>query len=151
VYAISGGLVGWWRDLGDLFFTWADGATRTPPAGTAITGAYTLPASRIVAQGYQVVLDLRPREVYALGRFPGSLNLKLEEVPDFATRIPRGAALPSGYKVSIWCVDEDGSLAFQAAQYLYALGFAHAKALIGGLPQWRLRFGDELLWPEAMK
>ncbi len=150
-FAISGGLVGWWRDLGDLFFTWADGATRTPPVGTAVTGAHTLPASRIVARGYQVVLDLRPREAHALGRFPGSLNLKLEEVPGFATRIPRGAALPSGSQVNIWSVDEDGSLALQVAQYLYALGFSHAKALSGGLPQWRVRFGDELLWPEAMR
>jgi rhodanese-related sulfurtransferase len=150
-FAINGGLVGWWREVGDLFFTWAPGAARTPPAGTMVTGAFTLPASRIVSQGYQVILDLRPREAHARGSFPGSINLKLEEVPDFAASIPRGAALPSGYRVSIWCVDEDGSLALQAAQYLYALGFSHARALIGGLPQWRLRYGDVLLWPETIR
>jgi len=150
-FAISGGLVGWWRDVGDLFFTWAVGATRTPPTGTPVTGAFTLPATRIVRQGYQVILDLRPRDAYAGGRFPGSINLRPEEVPDFAAGIPRGAALPDGYKVSIWCVDEDGSLALQTAQYLHALGFSHAKALVGGLPQWRLRYESELLWPETVR
>ncbi|HAZ27762.1 TPA: hypothetical protein DCY67_03965 [Candidatus Acetothermia bacterium] len=150
-FAISGGLVGWWRDLGSLFFTRADGAPPTPPVGTAVTGPFTLPASRVVTHGYQVILDLRPREAYLLGSFPGSLNLKLEEVPDFAARLPRGAALPGGARLMIWSVDERGSDAIQVAQYLYALGFSDAKALIGGLPQWRVRYGDVLLWPETMR
>lgn len=145
-YAVAGGLVQWWRELGDLFFLWAEGAARSAPVGSPATGPFSLVPTRI-AQAYQVILDFRSKEAYAQGRFLGSINLTLSDLQAFAARLPK---VPQGFQFTVWCVDEDGAAATQAAQYLYSLGFS-AKVMVGGLAQWRLRYGDELLWPEPLR
>lgn len=145
--AISGGLLGWWQTLGDLFFVWAPGATRTAPTGTPYYGTWAVVQASRVAQNYLYIVDLRPAQAYGRGRFPGSANLALAthgELVTWAAGLPRPAP---GTSLSIWVVDEDGSRACTVAQYLQSIGFTKARCLYGGIAAWRASFGDELLFP----
>ncbi|MCR4391635.1 MAG: rhodanese-like domain-containing protein [Candidatus Acetothermia bacterium] len=147
--AVAGGLVGWWQELGGLFFVWAQGAPQTLPSGIPYYGGNPVSAGQ-VAQKYLVLLDLRDPQAFAQGHFPGAVNLPrptLDVLAAWAAALPPRSALSAGGGVAIWCLDEDGTSAVQAAQYLWSNGFPLARGLIGGLAQWRLRYGDELLWP----
>jgi len=145
VRAISGGLVGWWNEVGDAFFIWGEGVEKTPPSGAPYYGGYAVKPQYIV-RSYQLVVDLRAPEAYAAGHFPGAVNVALNDLPTWVTTLPSGGGFGRLY---IWCVDEDGTSACQAAQWLRGNGYPNARCMIGGLEQWRIRYGDELLWPEA--
>lgn len=141
--AIAGGLLGWWNAVGDTFILWAEGVEHAPPPGEPYYGGYAV-QPQYLARSYQVILDLRPPEEFAAGHFPGAVNLTLQDVPRWASSLP---PLGEG-KLYIWCVDEDGTTACQAAQWLRGNGYADARCVIGGLHQWWIRFGDLALWPE---
>jgi len=145
--AISGGLAGWWLALGDLFFMWAPDAVRTVPTGTPYYGSFSAEQPTRLAARFQYVVDLRPPEAYAQGRFPGADNVSLptaEDVAAWAATLPRPR---TGTSLAIWIVDEDGSQACSVAQYLQSVGFSQARCLFGGIAAWRASFGDELLFP----
>lgn len=145
--AISGGLVGWWLALGDVFFVWAPDAERNVPGGTPYHGSFAAEQPTRLATRFQYVVDLRPPEVYAQGRFPGADNVSLltaEDVAAWAATLPRP---PAGTSLAIWIVDEDGSQACSIAQYLQSVGFTGARCLFGGLAGWRASYGDTLLFP----
>ncbi|MBC7170437.1 DUF1573 domain-containing protein [Candidatus Bipolaricaulota bacterium] len=145
--AVSGGLAGWWLALGDLFFVWAPDAERTVATGTPYYGTFSAVAPTRLAQEFQYVVDLRSPEAYAQGRFPGADNVSLptaEDVAAWAATLPRPRP---GTSLTIWIVDEDGSVACSVAQYLQSVGFSQARCLFGGIAAWRAQFGDELLFP----
>lgn len=144
-YAIAGGLVGWWQALGDLFFQWAGGAQPTAPVGEPHQGAYTVPPGE-VARNYLVLLDLRGPREFAQGHLPGAIEIVPADLPGWTAGLPR--TLPRGVNLSIWCLDEEGIIACQAAQDLQASGFWGGQCIIGGLAQWRLLYGEGLLWSE---
>jgi len=50
--------------------------------------------------------------------------------------------------LQIWCVDDTGTVACSAASWLRGHGHPNSYCMIGGLKQWRLRYGDLALWPE---
>lgn len=142
VRALSGGLVGWWNAVGDAFFVWAEGVEPTPPSGTPYYGGYAV-QPQYVARSYQLIVDLRAPEAFAAGHFPGAVNVGLHEIPAWVETLPDTGE----GRLYIWCVDEGGAAACQAAQWLRAHGYPDARCLIGGLGQWRIRYGDTLLWP----
>lgn len=145
--AISGGLAGWWLALGDVFFVWAPGAERTVPTATPYYGSFSAEQPTRLATRFQYVVDLRPPEVYAQGRFPGADNVSLPTADDlaaWAATLPRPRA---GTSLAIWVVDEDGSQASAVAQYLQSVGFTGARCLFGGIAGWRAAYGDTLLFP----
>lgn len=144
VRALSGGLVGWWNAVGDAFFVWAEGVKPTPPSGTPYYGGYAV-QPQYVARSYQLIVDLRAPEAFAAGHFPGAVNVDLHEIPAWVETLPD----TDEGRLYIWCVDEGGTAACQAAQWLRTHGYPDARCLIGGLEQWRIRYGDSLLWPEG--
>ena len=144
VRAISGGLLGWWNAVGDAFFVWAEGVEPTPPSGTPYYGGYAV-QPQYVARSYQLIVDLRAPEEFAAGHFPGAVNVDLHEIPAWMETLPDTGE----GRLYIWCVDEGGTAACLAAQWLRAHGYPDARCLIGGLDQWRIRYGDSLLWPEG--
>ena len=142
--AIAGGLVGWWNAMGDSFLVWGGGVEPAPPAGVPHYGGYAV-QPQYVARSYQVLVDLRSLEEYAAGHFPGAVNLSLSEIPAWAAGLP-----PMGQgRLYLWCVDADGTVACQAAQWLQENGYPDARCLTGGLGEWLARYGDDLLWPEG--
>ncbi len=145
--AISGGLAGWYVAMGDLFLVWAPGAARMIDTANPYHGTFHVIHANQLAQQFQYIVDLRPREAYAQGRFPGAENVSLptaEAVAAWAAGLPRPRV---GTSLTIWVVDEDGSRACSVAQYLQSVGFAQARCLFGGIAAWRKQFGDELLFP----
>jgi len=144
VQAVAGGLLGWWYAMGDAFIVWAEGVEPIPPPGEPYYGGNTVKPQEL-ANSYQVILDLRAPEAFAAGHFPGAVNLSLQEVPDWAQALPSSGT----GRLYIWVVDEDGTVACQAAQWLRGSGYPHARCVIGGLHQWEIRYGELALWPEG--
>ena len=138
VRGIAGGAAGWISQLGDLF--WIGELPGQEPV--VAEGTFLVQPQRL-ARRYTVVLDLRPQEGYAAGHLPGAIHVLSDEVGAFAEGLsrPRGGA-----RLELWCLDEEGEMACQAAQLLRDLGFPDAKCLIGGLAQWRLLYGEGFFW-----
>lgn len=138
--AISGGLAGWRLVFGDLFVV---GTPGTPPGGKILAEG-AIPPGRL-AQGYLLLLDLRDPAAYAAGHLPGAVNVDPYALPAWAWELPKPDDLPPGVQLTLWCLDEDGTTASSVAEGLRAAGL-NALAMIGGLAQWRLLYGESLLW-----
>jgi rhodanese-related sulfurtransferase len=146
VQAIAGGLAGWWRALGDHYLVWQPGAEHVPPPGAPAepTDDYLFIDPQDVAETYLVVLDLRPPEEFAQGHLPGSVNLEPSQLAQWAASLP---PISPGGRLYIWCIDGDGTVACQAAQWLWANGYPFARCVVGGLGQWQARYQNTLLIP----
>ncbi len=147
VRALSGGLARWWQLYGELFFAWAPGASRTPPVGSPFYGTFAVVDPSRLAQNFLYIVDIRSPEAYALGHFPGAVNVRLttqDEIAAWAATLPRPVP---GTQLALWIVDDDGTRAGPIAQYLQDLGFTKARALLSGIAGWRATYGDTLLYP----
>lgn len=80
--------------------------------------------------GAVTVLDVRPREEYALGHVPGAVCIPLDELE---TRL---AELDPAQQVVAYCRGPWCVLSFEAVARLRALGF-NARRLEAGYPEWR--------------
>jgi rhodanese-related sulfurtransferase/DNA-binding transcriptional ArsR family regulator len=80
--------------------------------------------------GAVTVLDVRPREEYALGHVPGALCVPLDELE------ARLAELDLAYEIVAYCRGPWCVLSFEAVARLRALGF-NARRLEAGYPEWR--------------
>jgi rhodanese-related sulfurtransferase len=139
VRGIAGGLAGWRAGLGDLFI-WGKAPRGVPPAVSEFP--YAVPPESL-AREYIVVLDFRSKELYAAGHLPGALHADFGALAELAATLPQ----PEGdARLYLWCVDEDGTAACEAARFLRGHGFPDARCMIGGLSQWRLLYEDQLLW-----
>ena len=139
VRGIAGGLAGWRAGLGDLFI-WGEAPKGVPPAVPEFP--YAVPPESL-AQEYIVVLDFRSEELYAAGHFPGALHADFGALAALAATLPQ----PEGdARLYLWCMEEDGTAACEAARFLREHGFPDARCMIGGLSQWRLLYGNQLLW-----
>ncbi len=137
---IQGGLSGWWRDVGDAYIVWAPGEEHVPPAGSPIqSGLNTQP--RYLADRYLTIVDFRPQAAFAAGHFPGAANIDLTDIAAWEAALP-----PTPQGITIWCIDDTGTTACAAAKWLRAHGRTKSYCMIGGLGQWRLRYGELALW-----
>jgi ArsR family transcriptional regulator len=80
--------------------------------------------------GLVAVLDVRPREEFALGHLPGAINIPMSELP------ARLADLDPGQEIIAYCRGAYCVLSFEAVAALRARGF-QARRLEDGLPEWR--------------
>jgi len=81
-------------------------------------------------EGTVTVIDVRPREEYALGHLPGALCVPLDELE---TRL---AGLDPAQRIVAYCRGPWCVLSFEAVARLRALGF-DARRLEAGYPEWR--------------
>lgn len=142
--AIAGGLIGWWEEVGGAFYVPADGRAG-PPSGEARYGLRTVSPRRVV-RNYYVLVDLRSPEEFAAGHIPGAINLSPEEVFGWLDTLP---PVGEDLRLHIWLMDDDGTRSCELAARLRDEGYGNVYCLVGGLEQWRLRYGDELLWAEG--
>jgi len=135
---LAGGLSGWWQAYGGLFWL------GEVPAhlGPLEEGGKTVPPERL-ARDYLLLLDLRPAEEFARGHLPGTVNPAPEDLPGWVWGLPRPKDLPAGAGFTVWCLDEDGTVASQVAGSLRAVGL-NACAMVGGLGQWRQLYEEDL-------
>ena len=147
VRAIRGGLVGWWQELGDLFFIWAEGVTPSAPQGSAYSGGFTVTPSQ-VARGYQVIVDVRRPEEFKAGHLAGAVNVPLFTQGELAAWVQTLPPQRQGYSLNLWIVDEDGTRACSIASYLRDHGYPEAKCLFGGMNSWRSQYQNALIWTE---
>lgn len=142
VRVLSGGLAGWVKEFGNYLLVGeaAAGEPKFSPAG--------VPASRM-AQEYLIILDFREEEAYIQEHLIGAIHVGptgLDAVLDYL--LPAASVDPQ-LQPYIFCVDEGEGVAQEAAQFLQSLGLSRAYALVGGLPQWRIRYGSSFMVSEA--
>lgn len=107
------------RDTLVTYMDQVDAGTPTPlidPA--AVTSAMT-------------VVDVRPREEFEAGRFPGAISIPLDELGDRYREIPVGA------EVVVYCRGEFCRMAREAARWLREQD-VDAKAMDDGVVEWRV-------------
>lgn len=77
------------------------------------------------------VVDVRPREEYVAGHFPGALSIPLPELSERFSELPKDA------EVVLYCRGEFCRMAREAAHFLCEQGI-DAKAMDEGIVEWRV-------------
>ena len=81
-------------------------------------------------QGLVTVLDVRPAEEYAAGHIPGAINVPVDKLESFLSRLPKRK------EVVAYCRGPYCLMSFEAVETLRARGW-RARRLENGLPEWR--------------
>ena len=144
VRILAGGLAGWTKELGNYLVV-----GEIPQAEPQISPA-AVPASRL-AQEYLIILDFREEEAYAKEHLIGAIYLGPNGLDAVLPYLLPAAAFATDLQPFIFCVDEGEGVAQDAAQFLRSLGLSRAYALVGGLPQWQVRYGSDFLVQSSPK
>ena len=81
-------------------------------------------------KGLVTLLDVRPAEEYAAGHLPGALNVPIEKLESYLSKLPRRK------EVVAYCRGPYCLMSFEAVEKLRQRGFK-AKRLQDGYPEWR--------------
>lgn len=81
-------------------------------------------------KGLVTVLDVRPAEEYAVAHIPGALNVPLDRLESFLSRLPKRK------EVVAYCRGPYCLMSFDAVERLRKRGW-RARRLENGLPEWR--------------
>lgn len=76
------------------------------------------------------LLDMRPRDEFALGHLPGAINIQLDDLER------RLSELPAQQEIVAYCRGAYCVLSFEAVALLRAKGF-NARRLEDGFPEWK--------------
>lgn len=135
---LAGGFAGWTREMGGYLVVGETVSTSPQIAVGAVSPSQ-------LAKEYVIILDFRSAEAYEKGHLVGSIFVGPDGLDRILPHLLPAAALAPELQPYIFCVDEDEALASSAAQFLQNFGLARAYSLVGGLPQWRIRYGDEFM------
>ncbi len=83
-----------------------------------------------VKKGLVTVLDVRPAEEYAAGHLPGALNVPVDRLENYLSKLPKRK------QVVAYCRGPYCLMSFEAVEKLRKRGFK-AKRLENGYPEWR--------------
>jgi len=92
-----------------------------------------VPAREVLARlksGLVTVLDVRPAEEFAAGHLPGAINVPVEKLEAYLSKLPRRR------EVVAYCRGPYCLMSFDAVEKLRKRGFK-AKRLENGFPEWR--------------
>lgn len=81
-------------------------------------------------RGLITVLDVRPEEEYAAGHLPGAINVPIDRLESYFSRLPKRK------EVIAYCRGPYCLMSFEAVEKLRKRGFK-AKRLENGFPEWR--------------
>lgn len=81
-------------------------------------------------KGLVTLLDVRPAEEYAAGHLPGALNVPIEKLESYLSKLPRRK------EVVAYCRGPYCLMSFEAVEKLRKRGFK-AQRLQDGYPEWR--------------
>ncbi len=80
--------------------------------------------------GLVTVLDVRPEEEYAAGHLPGAVNVPIEKLEGYLSKLPKRR------EIIAYCRGPYCLMSFDAVEKLRKRGFK-AKRLENGYPEWR--------------
>jgi len=83
-----------------------------------------------VKRGLVTVLDVRPAEEYAAGHLPGAINVPMDRLEKYLSKLPKRK------EVLAYCRGPYCLMSFEAVEKLRKRGFK-AKRLQDGFPEWR--------------
>ena len=83
-----------------------------------------------VKRGLVTVLDVRPAEEYAAGHVPGAINVPVDRLEKYLSKLPKRK------EVVAYCRGPYCLMSFEAVEKLRKRGFK-AKRLENGYPEWR--------------
>lgn len=92
-----------------------------------------IPAAELLERakkGLVTVLDVRPPEEYAAGHIPGAINITVDKLETFLSRLPKRK------EVVAYCRGPYCLMSFEAVEKLRKRGL-RARRLENGLPEWR--------------
>jgi len=92
-----------------------------------------VPAKELLARakkGLVTVLDVRPAEEYAAGHVPGAVNVPLDKLEGYLTKLPKRR------EVVAYCRGPYCLMSFEAVGALRKRGLK-ARRLVDGFPEWR--------------
>ena len=92
-----------------------------------------IPAAELLERakkGLVTVLDVRPAEEYAAGHIPGAINVPVDKLEAFLSRLPKRK------EVVAYCRGPYCLMSFEAVEKLRKRGL-RARRLENGLPEWR--------------
>lgn len=92
-----------------------------------------VPAREVLARlknGLITVLDVRPAEEYAAGHLPGAINVPVDRLEKYLSKLPKRK------EVLAYCRGPYCLMSFEAVEKLRRRGFK-AKRLQNGYPEWR--------------
>jgi rhodanese-related sulfurtransferase len=92
-----------------------------------------VPATELLERakkGLVTVLDVRPPEEYAAGHIPGAINVQVEKLENFLSKLPKRR------EVVAYCRGPYCLMSFDAVEKLRKRGW-RARRLANGLPEWR--------------
>jgi rhodanese-related sulfurtransferase/DNA-binding HxlR family transcriptional regulator len=92
-----------------------------------------VPASELlerVKKGLVTVLDVRPAEEYAAGHIPGAINVPVDRLESYLSKLPKRK------EVVAYCRGPYCLMSFDAVEKLRKRGW-RARRLAAGLPEWR--------------
>lgn len=135
---LAGGLAGWAKEFGDYL------VVGEPPAAEPYNTPGGVPPAQL-AREYLVILDFRPDEAFTQGHLVGAIHVGPTGLDAILPYLLPATALAPKLQPLIFCLDEGEGIAQEAAQFLQNLGLARACALVGGLGQWRIRYGTEFM------
>ena len=81
-------------------------------------------------KGLVTVLDVRPAEEYAAGHLPGAINVPVDKLEGYLSKLPRRK------EVVAYCRGPYCLMSFEAVEKLRKRGW-RARRLENGLPEWR--------------
>ena len=81
-------------------------------------------------KGLVTVLDVRPAEEYASGHLPGAINVPMEKLETYLSKLPKRK------EVVAYCRGPYCLMSFDAVEKLRRRGFK-AKRMEDGYPEWR--------------
>ncbi len=85
---------------------------------------------RRLKNGLVTVLDVRPAEEFAAGHLPGAINVPVEKLETYLSKLPKRK------EVIAYCRGPYCLMSFEAVEKLRRRGF-RAKRLVDGYPEWR--------------
>ncbi|MCS7240005.1 MAG: rhodanese-like domain-containing protein [Candidatus Bipolaricaulota bacterium] len=135
---LAGGLAGWTKELGDYLLV-----GEIPAAEPVVSPGGVSPSQ--LAQEYLIILDFRTPEAFAQEHLAGAIYVGQTGLDAILPHLLPATAQAPELQPYIFCVDEGEGVAAEAAQFLQTLGLTRAYALIGGLPQWRIRYGSDFM------
>lgn len=92
-----------------------------------------VPAGEVLKRaraGLVTVLDVRPEEEYAAGHLPGAVNVPIEKLEGYLSKLPKRR------EIIAYCRGPYCLMSFEAVEKLRRRGFK-AKRLENGYPEWR--------------